>query len=903
MKHMAFAIAACVAVLAPSISSAEESYGEMERRLYLKPETSPLEKPARSVVFQDGDFETPRSDALSLDGEWSVRLQDGRTIRAEVPCSIYTALWKAGVTGDPYFGTNDLFAATFSGQTSVWSRVFAFSPRAGARYRLSFEGVTDEAEFTLNGKPLGRHLGMFGGPDFVLDAAELGDQNTLEVRLLPVRKMSDTVSCQCVRGGHYCNLPSIGIWRSVSMREIPDAEVRRQFVVTRSAEGREMDYRVDIDAAKEASGELRLSVRPVGFAGKCFRFSERVDLKPGENALRYSFALPGAELWRPAGHGEARTYEITASFGGSSRTDAFGIRTFRFVPGPDGAKTNLYNRVAEVNGRQLFIKGAGWCTCDALLRLDEAMYRRMIGRATEQGVNFFRAWGLGIVETDEFYRQCDRNGIMVLQEFPVPGKHSNPDIHQPLLDTAVRSVERLRNHPSLAVWGGGNELGYCNNEPCLGDKLLSEIGRICCELDGTRDFWRTDPWAGSEHHHISWSGWTPDRFLMVYAERYGVCQNEYGLDTLMNVESLRRISPPEEHDMFPWRHFTAMAHHTATFNYDYIAPRAMRPKGRDVENFTWFGSLYYPQTDLASFVLSSQIAQVYATACHVYNARTQFPRTGMYIYYKLNDVFPGSSWAVVDWFGAPKLAHYTLKRAQRTLCAAPRLEGHEFGADAQVPLYILDDAGELRGGSRWEVTARFYNAGLEMTAERRFAGTGPVGQVRKLGEAASDPARPLTSPSVLTWELAVDGEVRARDFAMVNVYENPRKCGGFARTELKARVDGRGRCVVTNVGKSAAVGVMLDLGKGADDAVLEDNFFFLPAGESRAIAVSPADAVKGVSALNAPAAQVSSAAEGEQCSRRLPPRGAARSRRSARAEQSRRMPLSTSSAPTAHGAS
>lgn len=828
----------------------QESYGDMERRLYLKPRTSQMEKPARRIVLGEGDFGRPADTSVPLDGEWSVRLQDGRTIPAEVPCSIYTALWKAGVVEDPYFGTNDIYAATFSSQTSVWRRVFSFSPKAGARYRLCFGGVADEAEFMLNGRSLGRHHGMFGGPDFVLDAADFGRENELQVRIFPVKPRNDAVTTGCTRGLHYCKLPSFGVWQSVYIREIPEVEVRRQFVVTRSAERREIDYRVDIDSEKAVSGEFRLAVRPVGFEGRRFCFSERIDIKSGENALRYSFALPEAELWWPAGYGSQRTYEITASFGESSCTDEFGIRTFRFVPGPDGAVTNRYNRVAEVNGRRLFLKGAGWCTSDALLRFDGPMYRRMIGRAVEQGVNFFRAWGSGLVETDEFYRQCNRAGIMVLQEFPVPWQHGNPVVQAALVETARRGVERLRNHPSLVVWGGGNELGNDKSFAGLDDELLSTIGRICCELDGTRDFWRTDPWAGSDHHHISWSGWTPDKFLKHYADRYGVCQNEFGLDTLMNVESLRRISPPEEHDMFPWRHFTAMAHHTATFNYDYIVNRFMRPKGKDVENFVWFGSLYHPQADLASFVLSSQIAQVYATACHAYNARTQFPHTGMYIYYKLNDVYPGSSWAVVDWFGSPKLAHYALKRAQRPLCAVPRLAGHEFGEHAKIPFYVLDDADELRADSRWEVYVRFFDKSLDKVGERRFPGTGPVGSVLKVGEAESDPARPLSSPSVVAWELSVDGKVCASDFIVVNIYNSPERCAGFAQTELKTALDGDGSCVVSNIGKVAAVGVMLDLGKDEDKAVVEDNFFFLPAGESRSIAVSPSGVVKGVSALN-----------------------------------------------------
>lgn len=837
----------------------QESCGEMERRLYLRPETTPLASPARRVEFCEGSAPVaPAASAVSLDGRWTVRLEDGSEIAADVPCSIYTALWNAGVIADPYFGTNDLAAAEYGSRTSVWRRVFQFSPRAGARYRLSFRGVSDEAEFTLNGKCLGRHVGMFGGPDFIIGADELRTENVLEVRLFPVRPSRNTVSLMCVRGGHYCNLPSMGVWQGVSIEYVPDVEVRRQFAATLSAEAREIDYRVDISAARAAAGDLTLSVRPVGFAGKSFCFSERIALKAGENALRYRFALPGAELWWPAGLGAARTYEITASFGGSSRTDAFGIRTFRFLSGPDGARTNLYNRVAEVNGKRLFLKGAGWCTCDALLRLDVAMYRRMLDRAVEQGVNFLRAWGLGLVETDEFYRQCDRAGLLVLQEMPTHSSHGDVATHRPLVETAERSVVRLRNHPSLAVWGGGNELAPRKNPMSLiNDELLTSLGRICCELDGTRDFWRTDPWAGSEHHHISWSGLTPNDFLVRCARRPGICQNEYGLDTLMNVESLRRIAPPEERDMYPWRHFTAMAHHTATFNYDYIVNKARRPKGSDVDNFTWFGSLYLPQHDLESFVLSSQIAQVYATALYVYCARTQFPRTGMYIYYKLNDVFPGSSWSVVDWFGAPKLAHYALKRAQRPLCAAPRLVGHEPGASARIPFFLLDDAGVLREGSKWEVSVAFYDSALAKTAERRFAGTGPAaGGVLRLGEAASDPARPLTSPSVVAWTLAVSGETTACDFAMLNVYGCPEKCGGFAKTALKASMDGEGRLVVSNVGGAAAVGVMVDAGSAADTVVLEDNFFFLPAGESRTLAAKPSRAVRSVSALNAAVTEV-----------------------------------------------
>ena len=843
------AIAIGLLLLPMAAGAAAESFGELERREYLRPTTSPMERPGEPVEFRVGDFgKPPSAHAVSLDGAWKLTLQDGRSLPALVPGSIYTDLWRGGVTGDPYFGTNDLLAATFSAQTNVYRRTFPFAPKAGSRYRLSFGGVTDTAEVRLNGRLLGFHLGMFEGFEYELGAEDFAPENVLEVKLLPLRKQEDTLTCLITRGFHYCNLPSTGVWRSVKIEEIPEVEVLRQFVVTRSAERREIDYRVDLAAARPCEGELRLTVRPSGFASEPRSFSTRIKLARGENSFRYAFRLPEAELWWPVGFGKQRLYEMTASFGDSSATDAFGIRTFRFEPGPDGPRSDLYNRVAVVNGRRLFLKGAGWCICDALLRFDETAYRPLFDRALEQGVNFFRAWGNGLVETETFYRLCDRAGIMVLQEFPLPWHHSAEVIREPIFDMARRSVVRLRNHPSLIVWGGGNEL--CQNKDfSVRDEVVNTVGRICCELDGTRDFWRTDPYAGSEHHHISWSGWTPDKFLRHYASREGVCQNEYGLDTLMNVETLRRISGPEEHDMFPWRHFTAMAHHTATFNYDYIVNSFMRPRGRDVENHVWFGGLYHAQTNLETFVLSSQLAQVYATAYHAYNARTQFPRTGMYTYYKLNDVYPGSSWAVVDWFGSPKLAHYALKRAQRPLCAAPRLSGHEFGASATIPFYLLDDAGELGDGTRWSVSVRLMDRDFRVLAKKSFDASGPAGQVRPLGSLASDPRKPLTSPSLLAWDLSVDGKPVAGDFVMLNVYGNPEKCAGFARTTLALERDAEG-CTVRNTGAVPAVGVVLDFGTTSDRAVVADNFLLLEVGESRRIRVSGGRACSA-SALNA----------------------------------------------------
>lgn len=68
-----------------------------------------------------------------------------------------------------------------------------------------------------------------------------------------------------------------------------------------------------------------------------------------------------------------------------------------------------------------------------------------------------RAWGGGLPETDDFYELCDKYGIMVIQEWPTAWNSHNTQPFDMLQETVVRNMKRIRNHPSLVMWGAGNE--------------------------------------------------------------------------------------------------------------------------------------------------------------------------------------------------------------------------------------------------------------------------------------------------------------------------------------------------------------------------------------------------------------------------------------------------------------
>lgn len=98
-------------------------------------------------------------------------------------------------------------------------------------------------------KLLGTHEGMFGGPDFSI-GNYLKNKNTLIVKLEAIPQMflgnwppnaneswKYTVVFNCVYGWHYAQIPSLGIWRSVQLKEQAAVEIESPFIATRSLDG------------------------------------------------------------------------------------------------------------------------------------------------------------------------------------------------------------------------------------------------------------------------------------------------------------------------------------------------------------------------------------------------------------------------------------------------------------------------------------------------------------------------------------------------------------------------------------------------------------------------------------------------------------------------------------------
>ncbi|GER55392.1 beta-mannosidase [Striga asiatica] len=232
-------------------------------------------------------------------------------------------------------------------------------------------------------------------------------------------------------------------------------------------------------------------------------------------------------LWWPNGMGKQTLYnvEITVDVEDHGESDSWS-QHFGFRKIESYIDTSTGGRLFKVNGQPIFIRGGNWILSDGLLRLSKKRYETDIRFHADMNFNMIRCWGGGLAERPEFYHYCDIYGLLVWQEFWITGDCdgrgdpvSNPNgplDHDLFLLCARDTVKLLRNHPSLALWVGGNEqtpppdinaaleehlrlhplfesFTECNN--CM-EEIYLKMKDPSTYLDGTRVYIKGSLWDG-----------------------------------------------------------------------------------------------------------------------------------------------------------------------------------------------------------------------------------------------------------------------------------------------------------------------------------------------------------------------------------------------------------------------
>lgn len=894
---------------APSSRQLDDVEREAARRAVLAGDaaeeahaTSPVHRVAATIVEDDGAVSPTAAPALDLTGTWLLagapprpqfsiehwaergdakpqgdpvdwyRTGTDRSawVEAAVPGTVQGALVAAGVLPDPLLGANTYDELTAHGEPERWPWFFRrtrveqqewwYAKRfdlpedwRGERARLVFDGIDYAATVYVNGEPVSRHTGMFGGPEVEVTSLLVpGGSNEIVVRISPPpHDWHGVMKGSPGWGWHYGHLISMGVWRGVRLERVPATEVRDLFVRTVSLGDGVARLRVtadviaDADAAESRRGVLRLR-GPEGSRIVSAAFDLQV--RRGLNRVELELDVADPQPWWPFGYGDQPLYEAGIEFGDATASTAFGIRTIEMASVPDWSGEEFYRWQFVVNGRPLFLKGANWCWTDPLARRPFDIDAHLLQLSVRGGLQMLRAWGGGIVESERFYRECDRLGILVYQEFPLT--FGLPDASRAdlaVIDEQVsRIVRSLRSHPSLVMWGGGNE----NPRPIAGDDPLILIGRRVAQYDDSRPFHRTSPWGGDEHNYrVYHEGWPIDAG---YRSMDQAVLGEYGLSSQCDLDSMAEFLDPALLDQWPPPAHGAILQHQAQFSLVDVLKQLRYAD-------------YGPVRDWPTFIEYSQVAQGEALrfASELVRAGSG-THTSAYWFYKLGEVFPGASWAVVDYYGRPKLSYYQAKRfsaARSAFAIVDRLDwavGEEFSA----AVHVANDTPEAFGGT---VAARLWDARLQPVAER--SATVVVAADERIVPFALDCAVPVEAAPLLLSVRLEDERGRlvgdqwywfnahGKTDAVRRIEERPIDdlwdldvrplIAAYAedrvapllelpRTTLAARLE-EGALTVTNRGAVPAFQVLVDGFPHGVGAMLDDNGFGLLPGETRRV--------------------------------------------------------------------
>ena len=469
---------------------------------------------------------------------WSVCPADRphESIPAAVPGTVQSDLWRAGALPDPYVGRNAERYAGLEAETWTYRCEFSVeSPVSHPAWFLVFEGVDYHATFRLNGRDLGAHEGQFGRIVFDVSGL-LQRQNALEVTILPIAKAPHRsrakvnpaepprhdgrwlVKSLMSFGWDFApSLIPVGIWQDVTLIGtggpfLHGPRVDMEFDDDFS--GVDLTFLIEYESAEplDAALELRL-LDPSGDVVVTDRRPARLRAGPGRVSIRAHLADP--QLWWPNGYGQPTVYQarLALTDGDEALADLahpVGLRTISMArtphdenqphqlpAGPHAAETCIL-----VNGRRIYYRGSNLVPPDILFgRIDEPRLTQLIELTRQANINLLRIWGGGIVLPDAFYRCADRAGIMIWQEFPLGcTDHAGNEHYRRTLEREAKSIVRkLRHHPCLAIWCGGNELFQDHSGMAPQDRILRMLAAVCYDLDPQRPFLPTSPYPGALH--------------------------------------------------------------------------------------------------------------------------------------------------------------------------------------------------------------------------------------------------------------------------------------------------------------------------------------------------------------------------------------------------------------------
>lgn len=634
---------------------------------------------------------------------------------AEVPGTVHTDLLANKKIEDPFYRLNEHDLQWIDKVDWEYKTTFTIDRKLlrKDRVELDFKGLDTYADVFINGEKILSADNMFR--EWIVDVKKFLKTGKNELHIVfrsPINEglkkydaqgyvipVSDNdlayigkvegrkkVSVYTRKAGYHFGwdwgprLVTSGIWRPVTLLAWDKAKIDNlQIIQNKVTEKRATFTAVfEIDATKNEKANLAIKNDGAVLA------STQVQLKKGVNKYPVNFEIKNPKLWWTNGLGEPHLYTLSGELemnGQKTTTETrIGIRTLELIRDKNENGTSFY---FKLNGHPVFMKGANYIPNDVFLpRVTEENYRKVVETAKNSNNNMLRIWGGGVYENDIFYDLCDENGILLWHDFMFacamfPGDKAFLDN---VKQEAIDNVKRLRNHPSIGLWCGNNEIlaawydwGWKQKEEAKSKKNADIIWQsyvnifqkilpdVVKEYDSQRSYWSSSPSSGTgikadlingdEHYWGVWWGKEP---FETYATHIGRFMSEYGFQSFPEIATIRKYALPEDYDIYS----DVMKSHqrssigNGTIEY-YMLKEYKKPK------------------DFESFLYVNQVLQASGIKFGLEGHRRAMPYCMGSLYWQINDCWPVASWSSTDYYQNWKALQYYVKKGFSQVLVSP----------------------------------------------------------------------------------------------------------------------------------------------------------------------------------------------------------------------------------------
>ena len=391
---------------------------------------------------------------------------------------------------------------------------------------------------------------------------------------------------------------------------------------------------------------------------------------------RFPLSIENPKLWYPYGYGDANVYDCKAEIYKDGKlihehSFSFGIRDV-VLERRDASEADKGQFRFLINGIEVMCKGSNWVPLDAFHCRDAERYDQALELVRDIGCNILRMWGGNVYEDHAFFDFCDRNGIMVWQDFAMACAQypENAEFEREIKKEVTAVIRKLRSHPSIIVWAGDNEVDACfpmyNPDE---NKITREWIRSCVhDNDIGRPYLPSSPYITgeaylngqvSQQHNsklVEDHLWGPRDYFKsdFYSNNTAHFVSETGYHGCPSLESIKKFITPER--VWPYSNNPEWILHSSDQNGNDSRVRLMENQVKQL-----FGTV--PETP-EEYILASQISQAEAKKYFIERMRVGRPdKTGI-IWWNLLDGWPQMSDAVVDYYFTKKLAYHYIKRSQ-----------------------------------------------------------------------------------------------------------------------------------------------------------------------------------------------------------------------------------------------